>query len=269
MSLLTAADFIYNALRKCGQLRPGYKASPELMADGLDEWKAMFDSYNSRRTMAYSMPDSVFPVPAGGGHGTTGNGQTFGGSGFTIGPSAPADFLGPRPEAIARCNLYLTSASPSTPTRIPLSQLSMEEWTSIVAPVFAPINVATCFCYDPQYPNGVLWVWPPLNGNSLEIFTWGFLTPPTSLAATFSAPPGYADVVIWDLARRLWPLCTKDMMPHRVSHQWLCGQAAIARKAVQDVNRPMPRLATDFRGGVQHNTAGASDWSLILTGVPY
>ena len=268
MALVTAQDYIQHAFRNCGQMRPGYQLPPELLADGLNAWTAMFDGYNSRRTMAYSMPDYIFPVPAGGGHGTTGNGQTFGGAGFQIGPTA-LDFVGPRPEAIARCNLYLTSASPSTPTRIPLSQLSMEEWTSIISPVLTPINVATVFAYDPQYPNGVLWVWPPLNGNSLEIFTWGYLTPPTSLATTFSAPPGYADVVIWDLARRLWPLCTKDMMPHKASHQWLCGQAAIARKSVMDVNRPSPRLATDFRGCLGPQNHGAADWQLLLTGVPY
>ena len=268
MPLVTAGDYIYQAFRRCGQMRPGYKPPPELLQDGLDDWKVMFDGYNACRTLAYTMPDYVYAVPAGGGHGTTGNGQTFGGAGFTIGPTA-VDFTGPRPEAIARCNLYLTTASPSTPTRIPLSQLSMEEWTSIISPVLTPINVGTCFAYDPQYPNGVLWVWPPLNGNSLEIFTWGFLTPPAALTTAFTAPPGYADVVIWDLARRLWPLCTKDMMPNKVSHQWLCGQAAIARKAVMDVNRPMPRLATDFRGGMHQNTAGASDWALLLTGVPY
>ena len=60
-----------------------------------------------------------------------------------------------------------------------------------------------------------------------------------------------------------------DSMGGRTIHCFSCGQAVIARKAVQDVNRPMPRLATDFRGGLHHNTAGASDWSLILTGVPY
>ena len=126
---MTAGDYIRAAFRLCGQMRPGYIPPPELLAEGLQHWTMMVDGYNARRTMAYSMPDYVYPVPAAGGHGSTGNGQTFGGSGFTIGPTAPADFLGPRPEAIARCNLYLTSASPSTPTRIPLSQLSMEEWT--------------------------------------------------------------------------------------------------------------------------------------------
>jgi hypothetical protein len=67
----------------------------------------MFDGYNARRTMAYSMPDYVYSRSyAGGGHGTTGNAQTFGGAGFTIGPTA-VDFTGPRPEANLRGKLML------------------------------------------------------------------------------------------------------------------------------------------------------------------
>ena len=102
--LTTASDYIYQALRKCGQLRPGYLSNPELMNDGLNEWVSMYDGFNAQRTMAYSQPDFIFPI-TGPGSGRTGNGQAFGGSGYTIGPSG-ADFvttgLHSRPVAIAR-----------------------------------------------------------------------------------------------------------------------------------------------------------------------
>ena len=263
--LLTAQDYIYMALRKCGQLRPGYTGSAELLNDGLMEWTSLFDAYNAKRTMQYTMPDYVYDV-TGAGHGTTGNGQTFSGSGYQIGPSA-LDFIGPRPNVIVRMNLYMTSASPTEPTRIPMSQISMEEWMNISVIAIPPINVATVFAYDPQWPNGVIWVWPPLNGNSLEIFTWGFLTPPASLTSLYSAPPGYSDVIIWELAKRLWPMITKDIAIHKVSHQWLCGQALKARQDVMAVNAPSPRMSNDFSGG--HPGVGVSDWQLLLTGQPY
>jgi hypothetical protein len=266
MALITAQDYILNALRKCGQIRPGYTPQPELLQDGLDEWKLMFDGYNAERTMNYSRPDYVFPV-TGPGHGTTGNGQTFGGSGYLIGPTA-VDFVAPRPVEICRMNLYMTSASPAAPTRIPMSPISMDDWMRIAVINLTPINVAMCFAYDPQWPNGVVWVWPPLNGNSLEIFTWGQLTPPSSLSTTYNAPPGYGDVVVWRLAARLWPLCTKDVMVHRVTHQYLCGQAAIAAAKVRAVNAPKPRLTCDFMSGGGH-TSGSSDWGLLLGGTPY
>lgn len=264
MPLTTAQDYIYLALRKVGQMRPGYTPQVELLNDALMEWTAMYDGFNAKRTMAYSMPDYVFPI-TGPGTGTTGNGQTWYGTGYTIGPSG-ADFTAVRPVQIVRVNLYQTNVPVAT--RIPMTQISMEEWTSIATIGITAINVATVFAYDPQFPNGVIWVWPPLNGNSLEIFTWGHLVPPATLSAPYSAPPGYADVVIWELAKRLWPMVTKDVVPHKVSHQWICGQAALAKRAVRDVNAPMPRMGNDFRGGGGSNP-GSSDWDLLLTGQPY
>ena len=326
MALVTAQDYIYNALRKCGQLRPGYTESPELLNDGLDEFRAMFDTYNARRTMNYSIPDYIYPIGS-----NTGLDGIYGPSiQFTIGPSftfsatltsgitsasvantfgliigqtvtgtgiqagttistisvntgitlslpatatgtqtltVPPSFAGPRPEGIVRMNLYMTSTSPSQPTRIPITLVGAEQWAAIPVLQITAINVTTTCYYDPQMPQGVLNVWPPLNGNSLEIFTWGFLTPPVSLSTPVTLPPGYADVVIWDLARRMWSMLTKSVLVNKVSHQWLCGQAAIARKTVMDVNRPRPKLTNDFRGGRGSNAV--CDWDLLLTGQPY
>lgn len=262
---MTAQDYIYRALRKCGQLRPGYTPSPELLADCLVEFQSMFDEYNAERTMQYTMPDYVYPV-TGLGHGTTGNGQTFGGSGFQIGPTA-ADFVGPRPEVIVRMNLYMTSTSPTTPTRIPLQQISMEEWMNIITVQLTPINVTTVFAYDPQYPNGVIWVWPPLNGNSLEIFTWGFMTPPTVLSSVIALPPGYENALSWNLAAMICPLCTLDVMPHKLPFAYIVGQKNLALAKVRRVNAPSPRMISDFRG--HGHSAPECNWSLLLSGVPY
>lgn len=261
---MTAQDLIYQALRKCGQMRPGYVPSPELLADGFNEWLMMFDSWNAERTLNYTMPDYVYPV-TGPGHGTTGNNNSFGGTGYQIGPTA-VDFVGPRPVAIARANLILTNV-PNTPARIPLSQISMEEWMAIAVVQFTATNVTTTFAYDPQFPNGVIWIWPPLNGNSLEIFEWGQLTPPAALGSTYSAPPGYWDAIVWSLAARFWPLCTKDLMPKKFSLAYLTGNAKIARDKIKAVNAPMPRMGCDFRGN--RSNVGTADLDLLLTGRPY
>ncbi len=114
----------------------------------------------------------------------------------------------------------------------------------------------------------MLWVWPPLNGNALEIFTWGSLTPPSSLTSPYNAPPGYGDVIVYELAKRLYGICDKNMYAERRSFMWIAGQAEIAKRAIRNVNAPMPRLINDFRGNVP-TTSGVSDWELLLTGVPY
>lgn len=326
MALLTVSDYIYAALRRCGQLRPGATSGTDLMNDALDSWKLIYDSMNAKRTNAFSIPDYVYPVSTStsldGIYGenvqfsigptftvdltlqtsvtalctnTAGLniGQSITGSGIpalttiqgisidtsitlsaaatTSGPitgTVVASFTGPRPESIIRMNLLLTSANPTQPTRIPLSPMSAEEWARIPVVQFNAINVATSFYYDPQFPQGVINVFPPLNGNSLEIFTWGFLTPPTSLTQAYSAPPGYAEVVIWNLARELWPLATNSVFVNKLPFQFICGQAAKARAAVQAVNAPSPRMRNDF-GGSLKSTRAVCDWGLLLTGSPY
>ena len=263
MALVTASDFAYQAIRRCGHLRPGYMPSPELLSDCMDAWTIKFDAWNAERTLNYTIPDYVFAV-TGSGHGTTGNGQTFGGAGYQIGTGAP-DFNVPRPTEISKINLYLTSTNPAQPSRIPMRKLhSIEEWGSITVPNLTPINVATCYFYDKQFPYGVIWVWPPLNGNSLEIFGWGTLIPPASLAADYSAPPGYADAIIWTLAEAVWPLCTLDIMPHKHSFQQISGFALAARQKIKALNAPKPLLQNDFG-----SHRGTDSLTMILTGDPY
>lgn len=324
---MIAQDLIYTALRKIGQVRPGYGSQPELLSDALTEFQAMYDNWNAERTMNYSVPDFIFPIgtstslngiygpfiqwtigPAFTFSGTTVStsktvtvvntigliiGQYVTGAGIpantyitalsvntsimlsnaatasaTVTLTVPPSFLGPRPEAIVRMNLYMTSVSPGMPTRIPLSPIGVEEWGSISVLQLTPINVTTVYYYDPQMPQGVINVWPPLNGNSLEIFTWGFLTPPTLLTTSMILPPAYQDAIVYTLAERLWPMATRQLMVNKVSHMWICGQAKIARDKIRRVNAPMPRLANDFSGG-RRTGIGVCDWNLLLTGQPY
>lgn len=191
----------------------------------------------------------------------TANGLT----GITVTP----DFVGPRPEAILRMNLWMTSSSPNTPTRINLSPVSAMEWANISALEINAVNVTTVYYYDPQYPCGVINVWPPLNGNALEIFTWGFLNPPLSRDTLMQIPPGYVDAITWTLAQRLWGVCTNSVVANKFPFAYICGQAKLARDRVRAVNAPMPRLSNDFGGSTISGARGVCDWGLLLTGQPY
>ena len=324
---MTGQDFLYMAFRKCGQMRPGYTNSTDLLQDGLNEWMALYDGWNAERTLNFSIPDYIYPIsgatslngiygqniqwtvgPAFTFIGDTNStttiltqntngliiGQYLTGSGIpaltyitaistgvsiTISAAATltatnvtftvtASFTGPRPEAILRMNLvYQQNAN--SPTRLPLSPISAEEFANISVLQLTPINVTTVFYYDPQMPQGVINVWPPLNGNSLEFFTWGFLNPPATLQSNYFAPPGYQDAIVYTLAQRLYHLCTNDVMIHKVPHQWLCGQAAIARAKIKAVNAPMPRMVNDFGGALGNVGVGVCDWGALLTGTPY
>lgn len=261
--IATAGDYIRSALRKCGQLRPGYIPAPELLADGLDEWGVQFDSWQAERTMGFSIPQYQYAV-----HGP---GSQSGGNGYLVGPTAHVagnanDFQGPRPESIARANLVMTSVGPQ-PVYLPIRMISMEEWASLAIRQIPGINVTNLAYYDPQSPNGVFNVFPPLTGNSIELFTWPSFAVPATLGASYSAPPGYQDAVVYSLAERLWPMCTLNILVNKVSLQWLAGKAHAAREKVRLVNRPIPTLKSDFGGAGK--PAGYFDSYVKYTGEPY
>ena len=181
---------------------------------------------------------------------------------FTVSPS----FNGPRPSSIVRMNLILTSSG-GQPVRIPLALISAEEFSRIAVLQIPAISVTNACYYDPQFPQGILNIWPPLNSNSLEIFTWGELRPPLTLSEPFFAPPGYHDAIVYTLAERLYYLCTNDVMIHKVPYVELKIRGKMARDRIRRVNRPIPRLRSDFpsKGGVE----GYYDQNVTWTGEPY
>jgi hypothetical protein len=303
VALIIAQDYIMQALRKCGQMRPNYIPAPELLNDGLNEWGSIFDGWAGERSMGFSTPQYVYPV--------TGPGSQQSGNGYLIGPvyaftgtltigspiitavadpsqltpgeqisgagipanssvvsttastvtisanatangsqalTATPDFVGPRPPAIVRANLKFTSGT-AQPVYIHLTPISAEEWSSLAIRQIPAIDVTSVFYYDAQYPNGVFNVFPPLNGNAIELFTNQFLGVPLTVASPYSAPPAYRDAVIDSLAERLWPMCTNQVAVNRVSLQWLAGTAYESRQKLRTLYRQIPRLASDFRGG--------------------
>lgn len=177
------------------------------------------------------------------------------------------DFVGPRPDSIVRANLIMTNVGPQ-PVYIPIRMISAEEWAALGIRQIPSINVTSIAYYDPQFPQGVFNVFPPLNGNSLEFFTWSPFATPTSLTQTYSAPPGYQDAVVYSLAERLWPLCTRDFMPRRNTQQWLSGRAYEACQKVRMVNRDIPTLRSEAPGG-RSTKGGFMDSDVRWIGEPY
>lgn len=262
MALTLASDFIKHALRRCGQMRPGYTPQTELLTDGLNEWGLMFDAYAAERTMGFSIPDYQYNV--------TGPGSQSNGNGYLIGPTAHAagnanDFQGPRPASIVRANCVMLNQGPS-PVYLPMRPISAEEWADLAIRQIPAINVTNLFYYDPQFPNGVLNIFPPQTGNAIELFCWQALATPATLGTTYSAPPAYADMVIKNLSKRMWPLCTKDMMPNKLPYEVICGQAYAAEQVVRTLNRPVPTLRNNFPSRHQD---GFYDSFVSYTGEPY
>ena len=160
------------------------------------------------------------------------------------------------------------SALSGPPARIPLTPLSAEQWASIPVLQLTPISVTTSFYYEPAIPFGILWCWPPLNSNSIELFTWGFLTPPAALTDLMTFPPGYEDAIIFTLAARIWPQLTNSVLINKYPLTMLRADAKIAFDRVKKLNAPQPKMRNDFVSR-SYGTAGSADWSLLFAGLPY
>lgn len=256
MAFTTAQDVVYQALRKLGHLRPGYNASPELLADALQEWTLLDDELNTQRNAQFTNPDYVYPV--------TGPGSASGGNGYTIGPSG-ADWTGPRPTSIIRANLVQTNGGQKV--YIPLSPINQEQWANLAIRQIPAVNITALFWYDPQYPNGVFNVFPPLNGNSIELFQWGTLAAPATLASAYAAPPGYLNVVVCGLAKRLYYMVPKQLMPEKKPYMQVAGEAKLAVDKINMLNRTIPLLSSDAPGGAPRD--GFYDSFVTYTGEPY
>lgn len=258
---MTWNDVIRMALRYCGQLRAGSDAGPDLMNDGLLQAQVICDTWANDRNMNPTLPDYVYPI-TGPGTAPIESGQVLG-MGYSIGPTG-ADLTGPRPQVIVRCNLIQSSTNPAS--RIPIQMISAEQWSQIPVLQLNPITVSLVAYYENTFPNGILWLWPPLSGNSIEIFTWGFCTAPIQLDQDFIFQPGYLDAFAWTLAARMWTMCDKSIMVNKAPHAYLLGQAYKARQAIKKTNAPMPKLISDFRG--ERTSSGESDLTLLETGIP-
>lgn len=265
---MTAQDVIYMALRRVGHLRPGYTPSPELFIDALNEWAAFFDELGAERHTQYSNP--VFQ------HNVTGPGSQTNGNGYQIGPTA-ADWVQPRPTSIIRANLVLLNTGPQL-VYLPLQPITQEEWANLAIQQIPPISVTSLFWYDPQFPNGVFNVFPPLSGNAIQIYQWGVLQPPVAfanagnvaaaLATSYAMPPGYEEMTISGIAERMYNLVSHDLMIHKVPYVVVAAKAARSLAKIKNLNRALPRLISD----APHRQGGDApfyDQNVTWTGEPY
>ena len=236
---MTAADVIYQALRRIGQLRPGYSPSPELLSDCLSEWQAMYDSWNTDQTFQFTNPDKYFSITNGGF-----NGNYYQ---YSIGPGGDFDYN--RPVSIRRANWVWTINTPNQPQRLPIRLIDESEWMRIIQLPIPGALLAIYLWYDPQYPKGVLNLWPPVQpGNQIELYMWGQLTYPASLSTQFSFPPGYWQATKLSLAEMLIGIAPRfefaKMAPDIAR---IPALALEARNAIKNVNRVTPRLVSDMK----------------------
>ncbi len=219
----------------------------------------MYDSWDSDPTMQFSNPDEYFSIANSG---FMGNSYQY-----TIGPiGSGADLitsarLRVRPVSIRRANWGWTINTPNQPQRLPIQLIDESEWMRIIQLPIPGALLAIYLWYDPQFPLGVLNVWPPVQpGNKFELYMWGQLAYPVATSTTFSSPPGYWMATVLSLAELLMGIAPRAMFVEKQPDvARIPALALAARQKIQNVNRVTPRLVSDM------NTLKGDDY-FFMTG---
>ncbi|SRR6266498_2222513 len=197
---LSATDFIKSALRLVGALRSGLNLSNDELKDCALVLNSMLDAFSIERTQipaitVQSLDQNQVALSL-----------IAGKQSYKLGNvSGTEDFLLPRPSRLERVSI-LYSTSQSTPSEIELDMYDDVQWQSISNKATPSLLPQVCFvdASNAVFPDMVLYFWPiPTQANSVILYLWSLLQQFADLTTQFLFPPGYAEMLRYQLAVRL------------------------------------------------------------------
>lgn len=197
---LSATDFIKSALRLVGALRSGLNLSNDELKDCKLVLNSMLDAFSIERTQIpaitiQSLNQNQVALALVPGQASYKLGNVNG----------TEDFLLPRPSRVERVSV-LYSASQSSPAEQPLDMYDDVAWQGVANKSDTSLLPQVCFvdASNAVFPDMVLYFWPvPTQANPVVLYTWSLLQQFDSLTAQFLFPPGYAEMLRYNLAMRL------------------------------------------------------------------
>jgi hypothetical protein len=192
MATVTAQTIIYDALYKLGVVAPGDPVSDANAEQGLNTLNTMLDSWSNESLVCFATLEQSAPLVVGQSAYTIGTGGNFN-------MTRPLNIL----DGWGSCYAQDTLGN-----NYPIQVLQRASWNLIGnRSSIVTSNVPTQLFYDPQYPLGVINVFPTPNVGGYTLFwdSTAQLTDFSSLTATFSMPPGYQKALQDNLAVELAP----------------------------------------------------------------
>lgn len=235
---VTAQSVLTAAMQEIGVLSPGEMPSNGDSAWVLQKLQRLLDRYNSRSAMIYSVDFAEFTLPV--------NVQPV-----TIGPGDETDFnVNQRPVKINSAMLILNGGvdSPSQ-VEVPMFIRDKDWWATQTIKSLTS-TLPTDLYYSPDWPVGNIYFWPiPVAVNNVRLEMWSVLGQMTNYNQFFTMPPGYWDLVIFELAVDISPSFERPVSPD------LRLNFMKAQKAVEGNNIYSPRLKSDAPSQVSVNRA--------------
>lgn len=219
-----ASDIVNSALQLIGKVGAGQTASAEDLADGYTRLNRLINSLATNRLTIYVVARNTYTLVSGTQVYTIGVGGTFNQA---------------RPLYLQGASVLDTSQVPTL--ELPITVLTVEQWQAI--PVKATASaLPTCVYYDYNWVAGLaqLSFWPVPNVGTLQTA----LYTPTALVefadvntTAYTFPPGYVEMLEYNLAVRLAPLFQLPLDP---------TLAGLASEAMANIKRANIR-ANDLR----------------------
>ena len=248
------AAILYRALRLSGvTMGPGRTASPDQLSDALLSLNGLVDYLNAQEDAVYSKNYARYTLFPSKTHYTIGIDPT--------GALTP-DFAVARPARIEEARLVLTS-SPS-PIYLPLRIVNDTEWSSIVVRQI-PVTIPQVMFCDYDWPLANLWFWGyPTQSNDLELWSWNTLTPYATVTDPVTIPPGYTDMLVYQLAARLQDQFVSQLQVPFNPNLWTQANRMLGR--VKAVNTPAIEIGSADWGARTGTSAGGGYFNYLTGG---
>ena len=185
----TADDIVQDALELLGVYAPGEDALSPDKARGFATLNAMMDSWSNESLTCFAFLTQQFTLAVGKGA-------------YTIGPGGEIDAPRPLRLSDAAGAAYLLDVNNN---RYPMDVIDQQTW-NLKTTSLVNSNLPDTLFYDPQYPLGIINIWPVPN-ISYPVFFMALaqLGAFPSLKAPLILPPGYYLAISTNLAVALKP----------------------------------------------------------------
>lgn len=215
--MATALDIIKRAMRLIGAYQIGETPSSDESQDGLTALNAMLSGFANERMMLYAVTQEDVPLVSGQ-------------SEYTIGPTG--DIVTVRPVYID-VGTYLQLGAISYPVTVS----NLQQYASVPQKGMTDPTPWMVW-YRPDYPDGTLFIYPEASDSSavLKLASWKPLTGFSTLTSTITLPPGYEDMLAYNLAVRLAP---EYQMPVTDA---VASVARTTKKQLKNTNTVVPVL---------------------------
>lgn len=187
--MATAQSLIQTSLEQLGVYAPGETLTDADAERGLQLLNAMLDSWSNESLACYAIQEQNFPLQVGINQ-------------YTIGPGGT--FNGTRPIKVIEGPVaaYIKDQNQN---RYPVAVIPQDRW-NMIGLLTNNSNIPDTMFYDPQYPLGIINIFPtPNQSNTLYFDAYLQFSDFANLTTVMNLPPGYEAAIFSNLAVWLKP----------------------------------------------------------------